>query len=313
VAKALASTRLRQAIGIAGVLACFGLHANTLGIVTSAQGAAYDELVDAVRSDLKTLPGVKIQVIGLDDDTNASRLPEDTFMLLTVGVQATRRFAADPNVRWPILGVMVPRVSFEALAAPALRNPRRISAIYLDQPPQRQVELIRVLLPTARNIGVVVGPTNQRDLDALRPLVAQKGLSLITEKASRDTELYPALQSVLRSSDVLLALPDPFIVNAATAQNLLLTSFRFRTPVIGYSAAYVRAGALAAAYTAPRQIGAEAAQLVRQTLRGAPLPAPRYPRNFSIAINQALAQSLALNLPDEATVQQRVQSQETSE
>jgi putative ABC transport system substrate-binding protein len=294
------------------MLACFGLQANTLSIVTSAQGAVYDELVDAVRSDLKNLPGVKIQVIGLNDDTNASRLPEDTFMLLTVGVQATRRFAADPNVRWPVLGVMVPRVSFEALD-PAPRNPRRISAIYLDQPPQRQVELIRVLLPTARNIGVVVGPTSQRDLEALRPLAIQKGLSLVTEKASRDTELYPALESVLRSSDVLLALPDPFIVNAATAQNLLLTSFRFRTPVIGYSAAYVRAGALAAAYTAPRQIGAEAAQLVRQTLRGTPLPTPRYPRNFSIAINQALAQSLALTLPDEATVQQRVQSQEASE
>lgn len=310
--KALASTRLRQAIGFASMLACFGLQANTLGIVTSAQGAVYDELVDAVRSDLKNLPGVKIQVIGLNDDTNASRLPEDTFMLLTVGVQATRRFAADPNVRWPVLGVMVPRVSFEALA-PVPRNPRRISAIYLDQPPQRQVELIRVLLPTARNIGVVVGPTSQRDLEALRPLAVQKALSLVTEKASRDTELYPALESVLRSSDVLLALPDPFIVNAATAQNLLLTSFRFRTPVIGYSAAYVRAGALAAAYSAPRQIGAEAAQLVRQTLRGAPLPAPRYPRSFSIAINQALAQNLGLTLPDEATALQRVQSQETSE
>ena len=310
--KALASIRLRQAIGIAGVLACFGLHANTLAIVTSAQGAAYEELVEAVRNDLKTLPSVKIQVIGLDSDTSTSRLPEDTFMLLTVGVQATRKFATDPSVRWPVLGVMVPRGSFEALIFP-LRSPRRISAIYLDQPPQRQVELIRILLPAARNIGVVVGPTNQRDLDTLRPLAARKGLSLVTEKASRDTELYPALQAVLKSSDVLLALPDPFVVNAATAQNLLLTSFRFRIPVIGYSAAYVRAGALAAAYTAPRQMGAEAALLVRQTLRGASLPAPRHPRSFSIAINQALAQSLELNLPDEATVQQRVQSQEASE
>jgi putative ABC transport system substrate-binding protein len=312
VAKALTSTLLRQAACVASLLACFGLQANTLGIVTSAQGAAYDELVEAVRNDLKTLPGVKIQVIGLGEDTNASRLAADTFMLITVGVQATRRFAADPNVRWPILGVMVPRVSFEALV-PTPRNPRRITAIYLDQAPQRQVELIRVLLPAARAIGVVVGPTNQRDLEAIRPLAGQKGLSLITENASRDTELYPALQSVLRSSDVLLALPDPFVVNAATAQNLLLTSFRFRTPVIGYSAAYVRAGALAAAYSAPRQIGAEAAQLVRQTLRGVPLPEPRHPRSFSIAINQALAQSLNLNLPDEATVQQRVQSQETVE
>lgn len=311
-ATVLPITLLRHIAAIAVMLACFELHANTLGIVTSAQGAAYDELVDAVRSDLKTVPGIKIQVIGLEGDGSASRLPEDTFMVLTVGLQATRKFITDPNIRWPVVGVMVPRVSFDAMA-PTPRSPRRVSAIYLDQPPQRQVELIRALLPAARSIGVVVGPASQRDLEALRPLLTQKGLSLVTEKASRDTDLYPALQSVLRSSDVLLALPDSYVVNAATAQNLLLTSFRFRIPVIGYSAAYVRAGALAAAYTSPRQIGTEAAQLVRQTLRGMPLPAPRYPRTFSLAFNQALAQSLELNLPDESTVQQRIQSLETSE
>ena len=311
-AKTLVSTLCRYAIGIAGVLVCLGLHANTLGIVTSGQGPAYDEFVDAVRNELKTLPGLKIYLIALDGDANAVPLPEDTFMVLTVGVQATRRFVTEPDGRLPILGVMVPRASFEALT-PVARSPRRISVIYLDQPPQRQIDLIRALLPAVRNIGLVVGPTNQRDLDAIRTFVANKGLSIVTEKASRDTELYPALQSVLKSSDVLLALPDPYVVNVATAQNLLLTSFRFRVPVIGYSAAYVRAGALAAAYSTPRQIGVEAAQIVRQTWRGAALPAPRYPRNFSIATNRALARSLELNLPDEASVQQRLQSLEAAE
>ena len=313
-AKAPVTTLLRKAIGLAGMLVCLSSQANTLGIVTSGQGAAYDEFVDALRSELKPLEGLKIHLIGPDTEANAARLPEDTFMVLTVGVQATRKFAADADAvaRKPILGVMVPRASFEALA-PAARSPRRISAIYLDQPPQREVELIRTLLPAARNIGLVVGPTNQRDLDAIRAFVANKGLTIVTEKASRDTELYPALQAVLKSSDVLLALPDPYVVNVATAQNLLLTSFRFRVPVIGYSAAYVRAGALAAAYSTPRQIGVEAAQIVRRTWRGAALPAPRYPRNFSIAINWTLAQSLDLNLPDEATVQQRLESLEAAE
>lgn len=303
---------LKHAMGIACMLACLGLHANTLGIVTSGQGAAYDEFAEAVRNELKHLQGLKIYVTGLD--ATAIRLPEDTFMVLAVGVQATRRLVTETEGRWPVLGVMVPRSSFDALMiAPAARGTRRISAIYLDQPPQRQLELARLLLPTARTVSLVVGPTNQRDLDAIRAFAASKGLSLVTEKASRDTELYPALQSVLKNSDVLLALPDPYIVNVATAQNLLLTSFRFRVPVIGYSAAYVRAGALAAAYSTPRQIGGEAAQVVRQTLRGASLPAPRYPRSFSIAINQALAQSLELNLPDEVLVQQRLQALEGSE
>lgn len=312
--RAIVSTVLRYALGAAGVLLCLGVQANTLGIFTSGQGAAYDEFVDAVRNELKSVPGLKIQLIGLDAEASAARLPDDTFMVLTVGVQATRRIVAvvQADGRWPILSVMVPRTSFEALNT-VPRNARRISAIYIDQPPQRQVELIRALLPTTRNVGLVVGPTNQRDLDAIRALATVKGLTMVTEKATRDSELYPALQTVLRSSDVLLALPDPYVINVSTAQNLLLTAFRFRVPVIGYSAAYVRAGALAAAYSTPRHIGLEAAQVARQVLRGSAMPAPRYPRNFSIAINRALAESLGLNLPEEAAVQQRLQSLESSE
>lgn len=311
--RAIVTTMFRYAMGAAGVLLCLCAQANTLGIVTSGQGAAYDEFVEAVRTELKSVPGLKIQLLGPGAEVSAARLPDDTFMVLAVGVQATRTtIAVQAERRWPLLSVMVPRTSFEALN-PVPRNARRISAIYIDQPPQRQLELIRMLLPAARKIALVVGPTNQRDVDALRALAAAKGVTMVTEKAARDTELYPALQSILSASDVLLALPDPYVINVSTAQNLLLTALRTRVPVIGYSAAYVRAGALAAAYSTPRHIGLEAAQVARQVLRGNAMPGPRYPRDFSIAINRALAESLGLNLPEEATVQQRLQLLESSE
>ena len=48
-------------------------------------------------------------------------------------------------------------------------------------------------------------------------------------------------------------------------------------------------------------------------LRGSAMPGPRYPRDFSIAINRALAESLGLNLPEETKVQQRLQALESSE
>ena len=311
--RTIVTTMLRYAMGAAGALLCLCVQANTLGIVTSGQGAAYDEFVETVRTELKSVPGLKIQLLAPGAEGAAARLPDDTFMVLAVGVQATRTtLAAQAESRWPLLSVMVPRTSFDALS-PVPRNARRISAIYIDQPPQRQLELIRIVLPTARKIALVVGPTNQRDLDTLRALATAKGVTMVTEKAVRDTELYPALQSVLSASDVLLALPDPYVINVSTAQNLLLTALRSRVPVIGYSAAYVRAGALAAAYSTPRHIGLEAAQVARQVLRGSAMPGPRYPRDFSIAINRALAESLGLNLPEETKVQQRLQALESSE
>lgn len=303
---------LNLVVGIAGVLACPALQADTLGIVASGQGAAYDEFVEAVRNELGRTPGLKIQLLGQGGEAGSARLPEDTVMVVTVGVQATRQFAAQGEGRWPVLAVMVPRASFEALS-PAVRHPRRFSAVFMDQPPQRQVELIRTILPAARTVGLIVGPTTQRDFETFRTLAGNRGLSVVAESAARDTELYPALQSVLRSCDVLLALPDPYIVNVSTAQNLLLTSFRFRVPVIGYSAAYVRAGALAAVYSTPRQMGGEAAQIARQVWRGTALPAARYPRQFSVVINRQLAESLGINPPEEAAALQRLQSLESAE
>ncbi len=111
----------------------------------------------------------------------------------------------------------------------------------------------------------------------------------------------------MADSDVFLALPDARVVNADTAQNLLLTSFRLRAPVVAWSAGYVRAGALAAVYTTPAQAGAQAAELARALLRGAAVPAPQYPRTYSIAINRQVARSLGLEIDDEAQIRERMQ------
>ena len=77
---------LRYAMGAAGALLCLCVQANTLGIVTSGQGAAYDEFVETVRTELKSVPGLKIQLLAPGAEGAAARLPDDTFMVLAVGL-----------------------------------------------------------------------------------------------------------------------------------------------------------------------------------------------------------------------------------
>jgi putative ABC transport system substrate-binding protein len=225
-------------------------------------------------------------------------------------LQVAQQIRALPDLKAPVLSVLLPRASFESLSA---RSSQKQSAIFIDQPPSRQLELLRSVLPTARSVGLVVGPTTQQDLPTYRAMANTRGLSLVVEHADRETALYPVLQSVLRVADVLLALPDSSIVNVSTAQNLLLTSFRFRVPVIGYSASYVRAGALAAVYSTPRQLGLEAGQIVRQFVRTGNLPQPKYPRYFTVTVNRQMAQSLGLSVPEESTLVQRLQQLESLE
>ena len=96
---------------------------------------------------------------------------------------------------------------------------------------------------------------------------------------------------------MLIATPDTAVFNSYTVQNVLLTAYRLRSPVVGFSAAYVRAGALLGLYSTPAQIGSEAGEAVLQVLRGAALPPVARPAHFEVAVNDTVARALGLALP----------------
>lgn len=296
---------VRVFFGMFLLLASAAASASTVVIMASRLGGGYDELIDTLRDEIVRIPGIKVQVIANSDGPTVSRMPEDSLLIVTVGLQITLQTWKLSDSKLPILSVLLPRASFDLIAT--TRSSRKHSAIYIDQPPSRQIELMRSVLPAARIVGLVVGPATQQDLPTYRAFANARGLTLLAEYADRETELYPVLQTVLKSADALLALPDPNIVNVSTAQNLLLTSFRFRVPVIGYSASYVRAGALAAVFSTPRQIGLEAGQIIRQYVRSGTLPPAKYPRYYSVSVNTKIADSLGLSLPEENIILQRLQ------
>jgi ABC-type uncharacterized transport system substrate-binding protein len=155
-------------------------------------------------------------------------------------------------------------------------------------------------------VGTVLGNVSVREREALRAAAKDRGLTLQAEFAQRDSELYPALKSVLSESEVFLALPDPSVINASTAQNVLITAFRSQVPVVGYTASYVKAGALAAVYSTPQQIGLETGQIAKAFQRTSNLPAPKYPRYFSVGVNATLMRTMGMPAADEQALEQRL-------
>ncbi|MEK9804380.1 MAG: ABC transporter substrate binding protein, partial [Curvibacter sp.] len=108
--------------------------------------------------------------------------------------------------------------------------------------------------------------------------------------------IFAGLRKILEESDVLLALADPQIYNSNSIQNILLTSFRAQVPMLAFSPSYVRAGALMAVHSTPRQIGQQAGVLVRGVLQGQPLGPPQFPLQFEVSVNEHVARSLGLRL-----------------
>jgi putative tryptophan/tyrosine transport system substrate-binding protein len=258
------------------------------------------QVVEAIERELGT--GIRIvrQPWRPDEGLKRETVP-NADLVVTVGVETTRS-QVSARTALPQLAVMVPRITFQNLLE-TRPPPQKLTAVFVDQPLARQLGLIRLLLPGAQRVGLVYGKLTQGLLDELQALARARGLELVSYPAWRDSELYPALQYVLQNADVLLALPDPEIVNTATSQNLLLTSFRFRKPVFGYSAGYVRAGALASIYSTPGQIGQTAAKRIRDLLARTPQAFEAvYARDYSIAVNRGLAANLGLQVPEDESL-----------
>ena len=125
-----------------------------------------------------------------------------------------------------------------------------------------------------------------------------------------DNSIYSALQSVIPESDVLLALPVNALKNPGTAHELLLTAYREQIPVVGFSEGLVTTGALLSLYSTPRQHGRQGAEIATRMLAGEPdLPAPQFPKHFTVRINANVARLMGLRMQDESELAEALATQ----
>lgn len=176
---------------------------------------------------------------------------------------------------------------------------KRFSAIFLDQPWSRQFALIHRAMPHRKRVGILLG----RESAELGPslVAAAKDNELVTriETVTDDADLLPSLKRLLASSDTLLAVPDASIYNRANIASILLSSYHAEVPMIGFSASYVKAGALVSLYSQPSQIAQQVAEIVQSMSSGGALPAPQSPRYFSISVNPQVKRSLEVKMDED--------------
>lgn len=297
-----------RAIGL--VLACWLAFSGQAGaarvtVVLSDDSAPYQEVFQVVRAHLED-DGHEAGRVYAESLTAAAL--HDTRIAVAVGVRAAESLAALP-LRTPLLAVLVPRAWYVKSGRARLTDGgrRSASAIYLDQPFERQVRLIRLALPEVRRVGVLTSG-EAGTLDGLDEALDAHRLSLVMQTLTADERLIGPLETVLAGADVLLAVPDPLVFNRTTAQSLFLTSYRYRVPVLGYSRSLTRAGALLSLHSSPAQIGRQTAEWVGSALQGTGvrLPAAAHPAYFSVSVNEQVARSLGYALLPEVELEKRM-------
>lgn len=269
-----------------------------LELLLSSDSAPYRQLAKTFEKELTalchgacTLRPLRVSQLA---DWQAEQ-PRD--LLITIGNSAA--YHAAVRYQGPTVHGLIPsqtwRKLLDAHGSTALSDS---SAVFLDQPVARQLRLLKLSMQEdRRRVGVILGPDSKELLPELEAEARSLGLSLSSITVEKWQQVGPTVQALSKQIDVLLAEPDEVVFNRNTLYGILLTSYETRVPVMGYSEALARAGAMLSLYTSLADMARQLAEHCHYFLEhDKRLPRAGPSRHFNITINHQVARSLGYEL-----------------
>ena len=175
---------------------------------------------------------------------------------------------------------------------------RPVTAIYAEASPLSQMQLAARLY--GRRIAVVALQTEATAPLApmLQAAARTAGVELAIEPVAASEEITLALARAA-PFDVLVTFPDRTLYTPSNVRTLLESTYRRGQGVIGFSAALVQAGMLAAPIATIEDTLDHLRDLLQSIAATGHVPEPQYPRYWRVTINDSVARSLGLAI-DEA-------------
>lgn len=225
-------------------------------------------------------------------------------LIVTIGSEALAEILKT-QTKTPILSILIRKHMFNHLLQENNRHQNDsypITAIFLDQPIERQLNLLQCLLPLQpdKHLGVLLGPNSLEEQEFLQQETLHRNIKLTTIFVNKNENPVGVLDALIDEANVVLAIPDKRIYNPKTARGILLSAFHKRVSLIGYSKTFVNNGALAAVYSTSKQIAEQSAEQICTILHQKTLNPPQYPKEFTLAVNYQVARSLGLEIENEA-------------
>lgn len=264
-------------------------------VVMSHGSAPYQQALAGFREQLER-QGVRAQIDVIEMNTNTagpstlSKVPSAS-AVLTLGARATREtIRLYPDTK--LIATMI-------LGGDDIAGATNAGAVVLEFPLSTQLHWLQKVLPRHKTVGVLFGAEKSRArIEETQRVAIQLGLRLHAEAIATPQEIPDALARLAKHADVLWGIPDPMVLNAQTAETILLFCMRNRIPFMAPSEVWVKAGALFALDRDYTDLGAQAAELAAQVVRGtAPKSLPvATPRKVAYTVNLKAARHLRIDL-----------------
>lgn len=288
-----------------------GLFARAMLALLLAAGFAHAAPQYKPERDAEAM-GFRFQILTGDDTEITRRIAEDLYKRLVPTFAAFRtELAQKRRMLYVAIGPVALRdavarrcdcvvisayTSSQVWRAVTARVPRNrsgaMTAIYAEPAPADQLRLATLLYGRPVRVGAILGP----DTAFLRP--ALDGSVEVQSFAPGD-DINHTLNRMTRS-EVLLAMPDSAVYNTENVRNILLSTYRRKQGVIGFSADMVKVGALASTYSEIGDINTQVAEVAAAFVATGELAPPQFPHYFRTMINEGVASSLELRVSDAA-------------
>jgi ABC-type uncharacterized transport system substrate-binding protein len=255
--------------------------------------------------------GFRFQIVTGDDSALTRRIAEDlykrlvpTFSLFSTELAQKRRMlivavgpaalhqVAKRGCDCTVISAFVSSQVFRAVLAGLPARGTAMTAVYAEPAPADQLRLVSLLFNRPARVAAIVG----RETAFLKP--ALHGQVEVQDFAPGDD--INRVLSRIAQNEVLLALPDSDVYNTESIRNILLSSYRHKQAVIGFSADMVKAGALATTYSDIEDVDAQVAEMAASYVSSGVLPPPQFPRYFRTVVNEGVARSLDVPVSDAA-------------
>jgi putative ABC transport system substrate-binding protein len=208
-------------------------------------------------------------------------------VIVAVGSKATLAAVAAAGRRVPVVSAMVLGWDGQAQGA--------VSVLGIEPAAPRWLERLAGLFPHQRRLGLLAGqgiPPAQ--LDAVEAEAVRMGYSVRKARCADVQEALAAIAAMAGNVDLIWCAPDSTLFNETTVKPLLLAALQRQVPLIGFSEAFVRAGAAAGFFADFTDVGLRAAEVARRVMAGGAVPAFEPPREVKVAVNERVVRLLGL-------------------
>ena len=266
-------------------------------ILKSSDIAAYNQAISGFKAALPN--DVVLAEYDLQGDLEKGRKltrkirAADPALVFAVGLKAAKAAQLE-IVDIPVVYAMVLDPAKYGLNAP------NMTGVLMEIPMERQLIMIKSLLPRLKHVGTLYDPSKTATLiEDARRLLKSNGTELVPIPLNNERDVPGALRTLLPSIDALWLVPDSTVLTDESLRFILNTALEERVPVVGFSREFARSGALLCLSVNYGDIGRQAGQLTRKILDGhLSLPAkPLHPDRIEMSLNRKTAKFLDIEIP----------------